>query len=175
MKISRQQGASQLEIMLVVILLLILISTAIKQVALFSDESEKLRVETVLDSVRTSINTLISEHMLADTMYQLQQYDGANPIQLLAKRPPDYQGVRNDTYPLPASGQWYFHSGRKHLIYRVKNVDKLHNLAVNDAQLSFKLTLMYRDKNSNQRYDQGIDDAQGLALEPVIPYEWLSE
>lgn len=175
MKARRQQGASQLEIVLVVILLLILMSTAIKQVALFSDESEELRIETVLDSVQTSINTLVSEHMLADTMYQLQQYDGANPIQLLAKRPPDYQGVRNDADPLPASGQWYFHSGRKHLVFRVKNVDKLHNFAANDAQLSFRLYLKYRDKNANQRYDQGIDDAQGLALEAVYPYEWLTE
>ncbi|MEH6358634.1 MAG: hypothetical protein V7745_06565 [Pseudomonadales bacterium] len=175
MKARRQQGASQLEVVLVVILILILISTAIKQVALFSDESEKLRVEAVLDSVRTSINSLVSEHMLADTMYMLQQYDGGNPIGLLAKTPPGYEGVRNDSDALSAIGQWSFHRDRKHLVYRVKDVDKLHNSAANVAEISFRLNLMYRDKNGNQRYDQGVDDAQGLALESVAAFEWLSE
>jgi len=51
----------------------------------------------------------------------------------------------------------------------------LKELGFNLEQLSFRLNLMYRDKNNNHRYDQGIDDAQGLALEPIYPYQWRLE
>jgi len=175
MKRRCQHGVSQLEVVLVIAVLLILIGSALRQVSVFSEQSEQMQVEEVLGSVRTSINTLVSEHLLADTMYKLQAYDGSNPVQLLVKKPTSYQGERGDTELLPAVGQWYFHVTRKHFIYRMRDIGKLKELGFNLEQLSFRLNLMYRDKNNNHRYDQGIDDAQGLALEPVYPYQWRLE
>jgi len=174
MMISRQVGVSQLEVLLVITLILVMITTLLHKLQLFYDDSEQIQVEALLDSLNTSINTRVTEQIVQGDMPALANYAGSNPIQMLAAEPANYSGEYGETETKLQSGHWYFNTRLRHLVYQLRDPGKIAKQGGNPETIKFYLRLRYRDKNNNRRYDKGVDDVYGLALKPVYSYRWLA-
>lgn len=175
MLIARQAGTSQLQVILVIALILVFTASLLHELQLFLKESEKVQVERVLDGVNQSINSLITKQIARDSMMTLADYDGSNPMRLLALEPAAYRGEYSDADATLQPGSWYFNKTNRQLVYQLRDPAKISNKNDGDSQrIYFRLNLKYRDKNNNQRYDKAIDEVNGLALEPISPYQWRS-
>jgi len=175
MMTNRQGGVSQLEVLLVITLILVMISTLLQALQLFYDDSEQVQVETLLEGLGSSINTRVTEQIVQGELSALANYAGSNPIRMLAVEPANYSGEYNETGTKLQPGHWYFNTQFRHLIYQLRDSEKIAKQGGSPEIIKFYLRLRYRDKNNNQRYDKGIDDAYGLALEPVYSYRWLKQ
>jgi len=173
MMTGRQGGVTLLEVLLVTTLILVMIGTFLRELQLFYDDSEQMQVETLLESLRVSINTRVTEQIVQGELSGLASYAGSNPILILAIEPPSYSGEYSDTNTELQPGQWYFNTQFRHLVYQLRGSEKIVKLGGSPETLKFHLRLKYRDKNNNQYYNKGLDDVYGLALEPVYGYHWL--
>ncbi len=173
MIISRQKGGSQLELVLVIALILVFITTLLKEFQLFYEEAEQVQVQVMLDGLNISVNSLVTEHIVAGDLSKLTRYQGSNPMVLLARKGLNYGGeVSGRTLKLEPA-KWYFNTSTQHLVYQLRDPLKVTQQEGKRGQLNFHLNLKYQDVNQNQRYDSSVDRVFGLALEPVYPYQWV--
>jgi len=170
---SRQAGASQLEVILVVALILVFVSTLLEELQEFYEESEHTQVRLMLEGLNTSVNSLVTEHIVADDLSKLVRYRGTNPMTLLASKGLNYVGEVSGSKLNLEPAKWYFNTTTQNLIYQLRDPFKVNRQEGTPGQLNFHLNLKYQDVNQNQRYDRGVDRVFGLALEPVYPYQWV--
>ncbi len=176
------QGYSLFEIMLVVILLMVFIGIALRMFLNFAADAERMEMQEVLDSLQTSVMTVMSEHLIKDGLEHLESLDGTNPMRLLQKAPVNYAGELGSNDPRPDAGHWYFDRDRQVLIYLVKN-DRFFSILENNksnriiegkSEAIFKLIFNFADNNKNRKFDVDVDTAQGLELSPINDYQWTN-
>jgi len=170
---GRQAGASQLEVILVIALILVFITTLLREFQAFYEESEQVQVQVMLENLNTSVNSLVTEHIVADDLSKLASYQGTNPMQLLARKGFNYGGEVSGRGVSLEPASWYFNTTTQNLIYQLRDPFKVNQREGTPGRLNFHLNLKYQDVNQNQHYDRGVDRVFGLALEPVYPYQWV--
>jgi len=170
---GRQAGVSQLEVILVIVLILVFITTLLREFQTFYEESEQVQVRVMLENLNVSVNSLVTEKIVAEDLSGLARYQGANPMQLLASSSFNYAGEVGGVEPKLEPARWYFNRTSRSLVYQLRDPLKVSQQAGKAGQLNFRLNLKYQDDNHNQRYDKGVDRVFGLALEPVYPYQWI--
>jgi hypothetical protein len=170
---GRQAGASQLEVILVIALILVFITTLLREFQAFYEESEQVQVQVMLENLNISVNSLVTEHIVVDDLSKLVRYRGSNPMTLLASKGLNYVGEVSGSKLNLEPAKWYFNTTTQNLIYQLRDPFKVNQQEGTPGQLNFQLNLKYQDVNQNNRYDRGVDRVFGLALEPVYPYQWV--
>ena len=172
-----ERGYSHLELMLVVGILIILVLFLLRMLSQFAVSNERLDMNAVVTDLEKSIQARFMEAKVKNREGDLPGLAESNPIALLSVPPDNYAGPQSGKEPLPDAGQWYFNYDSRELVYRVKHQDYFVVLGRPETgefkEARYKLMLNYTDKDTNGRYDVGVDKLLGLALQPAANYAWL--
>lgn len=117
--VRRGAPLSQIELVTVVVAIVILIGVAVSRLAALAAFAERVSMDSTLGALREAIGIEVASDVAKDDLKALDRLDGANPMELLARKPANYVGDRTGpAQVLP--GQWYFNKGRHELVYRVR-------------------------------------------------------
>lgn len=167
------RGFSLLELVVVIVLVSFLVVIALARLLAIQVDAERVTVETVAGTLRSAVGMKVAEHIVRQDFAGLRALEGSNPMDRLAELPTNYLGTfKNPDLTKFEDGHWYFDSGNRHLVYLVRNKDNFTGGAPNPPRARFEIRLVYEDRNTNGRFDTGVDAVEGVRLSPVEPYTW---
>lgn len=168
------RGFTLLELVVVVIIVSLLAIIAIAKLLAVQVDAERVSMQTVLGTLRSAIGMAVAESIVRQDLRGLEAFVGSNPMERLAETPHNYLGAID--HPNPAGfedGNWYFDNDRRELVYLVRNKEHFSGGAADPPRARFTIRLVYRDRNGNGSFDDGVDSVEGLRLAPVEPYKWI--
>ncbi|MGA9032236.1 MAG: prepilin-type N-terminal cleavage/methylation domain-containing protein [Sulfuricaulis sp.] len=166
-------GFSLLELVVVIVIISILLVVAISRLLALMVDAERVTMETVAGTLRSAIGMKVAESIVKSKVVDLRAYEGSNPMDLLAEVPRNYLGELDGANPASLEdGNWYFDKRDKTLVYLVRNKGFFTGGLSSPPRARFALRLVYSDKNGNGKFDQGIDEIEGMRLSPVETYSW---
>ena len=166
-------GFSLLELVIVIVMISVLLVLAISRLLALQVDAERVTMQTVVGTLRSSIGMKVAESIVKSKVAGLAKFAGSNPMNLLAETPHNYLGEFDGVDPASlADGNWYFDKRTRMLVYLVRNKGFFAGGLPNPPRASFTVKLVYSDKNGNGLFDQGIDEIEGLRLSPAEPYSW---
>ena len=173
--IHTQTGLSLLETVFAVMLISVLIVFFFGRIVRLSVDIERENMSQTLNFLQVALRMEMFSHVMHGRLQDLPDLEASNPMTLLAQAPVNYLGefARPDASRMPR-GRWYFDTAQRVLVYRVLNETHFSGGATGVAHARFQVELKFDDANGNGTYDLN-EDAQGVALIPVEPYEWLAE
>ncbi len=161
---SGQNGFTLLELVLVIIVISILGLFALNRFWALRIAAERATVKQVTGNIRSALGLEVARYALDNRLADLARLDGSNPMLLLAQTPVGYIGESSLAASEIAAGSWYFDPGTKTLNYRVSYRKKFDGQLEDLPRSRWRITLIYRDRNANQRFDPGLDAISGLDL-----------
>lgn len=171
--VSPAAGFSLLELVIVIVIISVLLVLAISRLLALQVDAERVTMESVAGTLRSAVGMKVAESIVKSKVADLPSYEGSNPMDLLAEVPRNYLGELDGVDPASLEdGNWYFDKRAKTLVYLVRNKGFFTGGLSNPPRARFAVKLVYSDKNGNGRFNQGIDEIQGLRLSPVEPYSW---
>jgi len=155
-----QRGYLLLRLGMAAIILAILAVILLERLHYYQEVAEKLRMETVLRSLDTTLKLRMGELAIANKAYRWGDLAGQNPFDWLQQKPPDYCGALagDDT---PAPGCWGYRGNSGELVYRVNLDGHLRTEGGGDL-LRFRLEAA-----------AGEDAAVSVKMVPIERYRWL--
>ena len=175
-RFSRQLGASSLEILFVVILVLIFVWVATLRIWELRIAAERNAMEYVVGNLKSALGIHVAVSVVKEGLNSVAALDKTNPMQLMDKKPASYIGELGNPDPAQISGyQWYYDRQQQMLIYRVENSDFFESPLSGPARARFQVRLGYTDVNGNGLFDKGIDPVSHLNLISLEPWHWLKE
>jgi len=170
---NKQNGFTQFEFIIVVILISILSVVALNRMWAWRAEIEQTFIKTVSGNIRSALGMQTAQLALHGKLKQLPQLAGTNPFSLLAQKPDQYLGeLSADDPKTQQAGIWYFDTKQKALIYTIKHADDFRSTLKGRARIRLMIRLIYSDLNLNRRYDTGVDSIAGLDLVSLDDYHW---
>ena len=161
---ARQNGFTLLELVVVIIIISILGLFALDRFWSLRVAAERAAVQQVVGNIRSALGLEVARYALENRLAELPRLDGSNPMPLLAQTPRSYLGELSPDPATLAEGSWYFDPTTKTLNYRVTYRENFSSPADESAWIRWRITLIYRDRNHNQRFDPGLDAISGLDL-----------
>lgn len=172
--LGRSGGFTLLELVIVIIIVTLLIAIAIGRLLVLQADAERVAMETVVGTLRSSLGMRVAKAIVRQDFGKLEGLEGSNPMDQLAELPTNYLGAFD--HPNPAGfedGNWYFDKTAGELIYLVRNKAYFSGGSSNPPRARFAVRLLYLDRNRNGRFDDRVDSIEGLRLAPVESYTWV--
>jgi len=173
---TSQRGASLIELIAVVILILAFIGAASVKIWELRIAAEKTGIEYTLGTLRSALAIQVVAALTRKGIGALGRYDHTNPMAYLDVLPANYLGEFDGEPAKPTAGAWYYDRKQAALIYHVRFADYLVNDNYRQPELiRFQVQLAYRDANHNGQFDPAIDTARGINLIALDNYQWVSD
>lgn len=170
---GNQRGFTLLELVVVICLVAVLFTVAVNRLWQLQVAAEQAALDTMLGNLRSALGMKVAMLVVKGDTNGLRALQGSNPMTLMAQTPDSYLGERTAADPASITrGSWYFHTGSKMLVYRVRNEGNFQGGASGAHQARFVVQVMYQDRNRNGRFDSGQDFIYGVRLTAVEPYRW---
>ncbi len=167
-------GFTLLELTVVVVVISVLFLFAYQRYLDLLVDVEKSSVEQTLGILRSAIGMKVAQVIVNGKIAELKNYEGSNPVKLLAEMPKNYRGERANPDSFEGQGGlWYFNTTTGMLVYQVKNTQAFFNAGEGRPRMRFQVQLVFEDNNHNGRFDHKIDDPAGLRLRPLDRYSWF--
>ena len=165
-------GFSLLELVVVIVIISLLLVMAISRLIALQIDAERVTMETVAGTLRSSLGMKVAESIVKGKVSELPGYEGFNPMTLLAETPRNYLGELDGVDPAKLEdGNWYYDKRSKTLVYLVRNKGFFTGGLANPPRARFRVSLVYSDKNGNGAFD-AREAIEGLRLSVVEPYVW---
>lgn len=169
-----QYGASLLEVMLVVALVLVFILLASERILQLRQTAEQVGVEHTIGTLRSALGSQMAATVVQQGMAGLLALDGSNPMELLEQLPVNYLGARDQAPEPHPPGSWYFDRAQQELIYRARYPARLYiSDAPQSEQIRLRLRVYYAAATDTE--EGPVQSVQRVVIEPVHPYVWLGE
>lgn len=167
-----QQNTNLFRLIVFIILLLILITTATIKIWELRIAAERVGVQHTIGSLRSALGITLSELVINGGTQAITQLEHSNPMRLWNPSPSNYLGEFTTKEAPDMEGVWYFDIGRGELVYRVRFTDYF--LSSNP---SFPDTARYQVQIHYKYNDTDLPDGPtnkitGVALEPIDEYIW---
>lgn len=171
-----QRGASLIELIAVVILVLTFIGTATIKIWELRIAAEKTGIEYTLGTLRSALGIQVVTAITRQGVAALGHYEHTNPMQYLEVLPANYLGAFDGEPDKPVAGAWYFDRKQAALVYHVRFAKYLVNDNYRHPELiHFQVQLAYQDANNNGKFDPVVDTPRALNLVPLDNYHWVSD
>ncbi len=173
---EEQAGFTFLELTVVIVVISILFLFAYQRYLDLLVDVEKASVAQTLGILRSATGMKVAKLIVDGKIGALPDYEGSNPVKLLAEVPENYRGeTANPLVFREQDGIWFFDTKAGLLVYQVKNREAFFSEMEGSNQARFRMQLVYEDNNRNGRFERAIDDLAGLRLRPVDNYSWLEK
>lgn len=145
---GRSRGAGYLEFAVVAIIFAILAGILLRKLQFYQGEAERIAVQQVVTSLRAALATRAASLYLRGNEAEFPALARQNPIDWLARPPPNYVGEFDAPQPgVVPPGHWYFDRSTTTLSYLLNKPEffgrsgaKRLNFKVKFAQFPSKLT-----------------------------------
>ncbi len=171
-----QQGASLVEYMVLIILILIFIWIATVRVWELHDAAEQTGVAHMIGTFHSALAIDVAKRVVDSGIKTIGELDRSNPFDLLqpASIPNNYLGELDNPDPGEIEGyRWYFDKSQRQLVYRVGNADDFHSSLDGPARIRVAIQIDYQDQNRNKRFDEG-DAFHGINVVSLDDYRWTT-
>ena len=171
-----RRGFTLLELVIVICIIAVLVAFALQRLLGLRVEAERVAMEEVLGALRAGVAMQAVSHIAQHRDGALALLHGSNPMDSLVQAPSNYLGELDaaDAARAPA-GRWYFDRAERLLVYRIRYAGYFETEFANPPRARFRVELVYRDQNSNGRFDPGVDGFHGVRVRAVEPYRWRNE
>lgn len=120
--LSKQQGFTLFEIVIVVLIIGVLMTFAIDRMLQLQITAERVSVQHMIGTLSSAVNLQGAELVVEKGLGSLKSLENTNPMQYLSELPYNYIGIKSDS----TSGQlptqsWYFDPQLSILVYTVQN------------------------------------------------------
>ncbi len=168
-----KRSLSRFELGVCIIIISVLIYYAIVKISELTVQTEITGIRVIIRNMHSNLDLYKSEFIISGRTEAMTDMIGANPVGKIFPPMQNYRGEFDAPDPLRFSpGDWYFDRTAGHLVYLVIHTDRFLSPVAPPPRIRLVLQPVYRDRNSNGRYDSGIDMIRGLRLDKVEPYEW---
>ncbi len=171
-----RRGFTLLELLIVICIIAVLVAFALQRLLGLRVEAERVVMEDVLGALRAGVALQAVSLIVQNRDGALARLHESNPMDSLAQVPSNYLGELDaaDAARVPA-GRWYFDRAELLLVYRVRYAEYFETEFANPPRARFRVELAYRDRNSNGRFDPGVDGFYGVRVRAVEPYRWRND
>lgn len=159
-------GFSMLELVLVIAVIALLATAGLNRLWALSVDAERVAMEQVLGSLRSAIGIKVANHIVRNDWQGLRALEASNPMDQLAEVPGNYLGTlaSPDAAAIEAN-RWYFDSGSRTLVYRVRHAGSFISTLPGPARARFKVEVVYGEGGA----------PQGARLVAVESYAWVAD
>lgn len=142
--LARPRGVTQLEFVIVVILLSLLMWVALDRLLPLRGQAEKALVLENQGVLQAALGHTVAHRVMTRGLASLPALAGSNPMELMATPPPGYQGSLPtlDTNTLPA-GAWAFDQSRGVLVYRLNYPQYFTGTPNHPARTEWRIRVVY--------------------------------
>lgn len=185
----KSAGFSIFELVAFIITSAIIYSYAANQFTAFPGEAERANFLAVSTQIQTGVNMEMMFGLKAFSGSPVEQYEGANPMDLMLQPPSNYLGAfpAVNVAAMPRRS-WYFDSTRQELVYLVNDLGKVYLIqsgaGVQSDEIRFKITADYSEVDSQTGIPLNISGQNGsgqskqrlngMVFRPTVPYQWGS-
>lgn len=168
--LSKQDGITFFEIVVIVLLLGVLMSFAIERLIQLQIVAEKVAVEQSLVSFNSAINLEIAERVIETGMDSITEMGNTNPVSYLSETPYNYIGLKSETNArqLPVE-TWYYDPQLNILVYKIKNVKYFVTDLPGVPRIRFKIVSVYNESRDRKRNHV----IRGVSLQSLDGYQWI--
>lgn len=165
---SRQRGFSLIELSVVAVVLVVLFGVFLERLTYYQEAAEKARFEAELQQFKTGLQLRMAELIAKNREKEARQLEVENPVRWLGKPPSTYAGEYPGT---PQSGNWYFDSVARELVY-VPNLTRFLNVSESprSQQLRFRVRVSYQPVDAPGGRVSGV---AGITLDASRAFRWL--
>jgi hypothetical protein len=136
-------------------------------------DAEQVMVDQILGSLRSAIGMKVAQLQIHADWHGLAGLEGSNPMDQLEHAPKTYLGAFRGRDPAKVEGGfWYFDTGARALVYRVRNAERLGGGLRSPARIRWTVRLQYEDRDRNGVFDPATDRVNGFELVPMESYRW---
>lgn len=185
----KSAGFSIFELVAFIITSAIIYSYAANQFSDFPGEAERANFLAVSTQIQTGVNMELMFGLKAFSGSPVEQYEGANPMDLMLQPPSNYlgafPGVSGTAMPRRS---WYFDSTTQELVYLVNDLGKVYLIqsgaGIQSDEIRFKITADYSEVDSQSGIPvdiagrngsgQSKQRLNGMVFRPTVPYQWGS-
>jgi len=192
------RNLSRLELIVSVTIIMLFIGAFVQHMLIVVAHAER----SMVDRTVTNINTSLKYHAVFDLMKEdyrdLAKMGSTNPMshmqgeqmdQLLSEgrvkpdqvtsgnidllRPGNYIGEFAEPDPTAVpKGSWYYDTGRRQLVYIVRNTEFFSSDLPGVPRLRFRVKIDYTDIDGNGKFDPPADEYRSVHLQSMDRYEW---
>lgn len=169
---SRQTGFSLFELIVYMLISSIMFAAAFNRYQAYPAEAERANFIAIVNQLKTGVNLRMVVVVAGGDARERLELAGSNPMDLMLQTPSNYLGAFDavDESQLPRRS-WYFDNTRDELVYLADRSDNLYALApqgrIPTNRVRLHIVDIFADAEARVRW-------QGVALESVEPFEWLS-
>lgn len=162
--VSRAGGFSYLELVFVIGIISVLLTFAISRLWVLQVDAERVAMEQVVGALRSAIGMKFAERFVKSDLTGVRALAGGNPMEWLSEVPANYVGEREGAAGVE-SGNWYFDTPTRYLVYRVRNVEYFRGASGPQDHASFIVRVV----------SDAANGVVGARLEAVEPYSWIGK
>jgi len=171
------KGASTTQFVVILLLIGVFVTVAAQRIWQLRAAAERVGVEQMIGSIRSALGIRMALEAVNGGVEGLAQLAGGNPMALLdgEKLPWNYMGELDTLSPeeIPEH-HWYFDRQRRILVYRLMFSDGFTTSLEGSPRIRFRLTLDYKDVDSDGVFDPERDYLKSIKFEALEPYRWQS-
>jgi len=173
--ITKQQGFTLLELVVVIIIISILGLFAIDRIFAIRIAAEQAAVKQLVGTIKSALGLEVARLALNGKMSAVVKLDNSNPLLLLSQNPNNYIGEKSNDKNIIEPGVWYFNKKQKTLVYNVLYAENFKTTLKGLPRIRHRIKLVYNDRNKNRRFDLHTDGIAGLDLVPLDKFSWTTK
>ncbi len=167
-------GFSLFELIIVVCIVAVLAAAAAERLTAVRAMAERGAVEFFIGNLRSAAGMRVASYVAKGQMQEISRIAGANPVDWLAQVPDNYQGAFYGMDPaLVDSGNWYFDSRDRMLVYRVRHTDYFETPLPGPPRARFSVVLVYDTPSGSKPESGEAGRATGIKIAAAERYRWV--
>src|SRR3954467_10401923 len=117
----RQQGTSQLELVVSLVLIAIFVIVLLERTLYYQEYAEMTAMEMTVANMRSGLRYKVADLIMNNRMSEIATLADENPIAWLSSRPENYLGEYDAAPETDTAGKWYYDRTKRELVYTLNN------------------------------------------------------
>lgn len=163
-------GFTLFELLLVIAIVGILAAVLLNRALWYQERAEKAAMEQVAAALQSALNLKMAKLAAQNKLPEAVSLAQENPMNWLAKQPPNYRGEYFDP-PVgeAATGNWYFDLKQRELVYLVERGDSFRVVDGERKWVRYRVKLVYNEQHKT------AGEVEGAVIEPEVKYAWFGD
>lgn len=163
---TRSRELTQMELAVTIILVVVFVWTTIHKLSALEAAAEHASFTATVNRMKSAMMVEALSHLVRNDRAALATLEQLNPMDLMAHPPFNYAGVVDSPVGLEP-GVWYYLRSRNQLAYVFDHVPRESRGRAIGAHRRFRVRLAYEDRNGDGAFGPGVDEFEGVILEPI--------